>query len=62
MFSGSFSMGHYGTCKAFIKVLLNDIVLLTDLGSPYLYSTHGGSTRVLFMPLASARAPRKLSA
>lgn len=36
--------------------------VLTDFGSPYLYSTHGGSTRVLPKPLANPKAPRKWSA
>ena len=34
----------------------------TDLEWPFLYSTHGGSTSVLFKPLEKARAPKKWSA
>lgn len=36
--------------------------MLTDLGCPNRYSTHGGSTNVLLIPFANPRAPKKWSA
>jgi len=37
-------------------------ITLTERGSPYRYSTHGGSTNVRFSPLAKPSAPKKWSA
>jgi hypothetical protein len=36
--------------------------ILTDFGSPYLYSTHGGRASVLSRAFENAKDPRKWSA
>lgn len=41
---------------------IHTYIVLTDLVTPGLYSTHGGNTRVRFNPLANPREPKKWSA